>query len=1079
MRKILLVLLALSVLLGNFPAYAEADGEKLEFDVEAAGISKTGLHTADMLTDGDEGSFALVKDAKNAVLNVKLSERSDVSCVRIATSGFAAWQRVKAFKISSGDREFTVDVPETGAKTAWVEAEVDFADISGLNIEIAEVYPSTAAAAAIAEVEILGKAAKSDNAQPVRELVISQDFTIKASSGALGGWEYAPARAFDKNSQTIGGLADVANGYILFQFNTPTDVSKISFMYQVNNDWAVSKTVRFYTYNEQTKYRRKLTNPEPITDGVEYTLKNTAEWQSIDLNGDVYKGITHLLVRFTSGYISATNASWGGWKEMQLDGVPLSGRPTTEEIIATTLKSNTEILWDMGIVDAASPEEFMNKTPTRLDMAEAILKLNGEYDAAKNYVGTFNFSDADAENYNILSYIFAYKSFGITGDGNNNFMPYAPLDARACYKMLLSMLGYECGKDFLWGSQGELLYKLGIGDMLNEKEFSGKDMCNAIYEALTLCRKDGGQVMLDELHGKGLVPDSAWAAISDKQDRVSPVTDGAYEIPDTANRDGSFVFTYDEREHILKKEAFAYNTPFHYAGMYYGMLPESDARSKRAEFSAAMKKAGARSMRFPGGIPAHQYFIEGEKYAIELDKILKKNGVGFSGLYNSDDYNNAWYVDFYDFLDFCKENEIEPIFQTNPGFFVDKDGKVRQAYPCFGVKNTDAGLITVDELYDHDRIDEAVEAFAKNLDDILARGYSIESWEIGNEDNYRNYSSLLLTDLSNPLTEDFLEASVKYAREIKKRFPGAHITVPAGFPYEKLPAEDYALFDSITRHYPFGLWTIPPIAERDSAARLARTNEQNFVANYPKEKQRADSAEGKLSVDDTETMAWRYEGWDPSSLMHTFANALNTAHNWGELVFDSGFISVNVMHDLESPWFGHVLYDVSMDTGNRYFSWNRNVNYTVHKDDIPKSYVFKDTYYFNPASKAFEILGRHCGGRVLVNSETNVRRLTSGYASVDGDTVTFTVVNRLDTPNKVTISLPNIVIDAQKATAEVMQSDYLRAVLESEYKQYEQQICVRGNKADPGADAIELEIPQNAIMHFSVKLDKIIDTEAE
>ena len=60
-----------------------------------------------------------------------------------------------------------------------------------------------------------------------------------------------------------------------------------------------------------------------------------------------------------------------------------------------------------------------------------------------------------------------------------------------------------------------------------------------------------------------------------------------------------------------------------------------------------------------------------------------------------------------------------------------------------------------------------------------------------------------------------------------------------------------------------------------------------------------------------------------------------------------------------------------------------------------------------------------------------------------------------------------------------MQSDYLRAVLESEYKQYEQQICVRGNKADPGADAIELEIPQNAIMHFSVKLDKIIDTEAE
>lgn len=719
----------------------------------------------------------------------------------------------------------------------------------------------------------------------------------------------------------------------------------------------------------------------------------------------------------------------------------------------------------------------MNKTPTRLEMAKAILKLNGEYDKAVNYVGTFNFSDADAENYNVLSYIYAYKCFGIEGDGSNNFMPYEPVTARACYKILLSMLGYECGKDFTWDTQQDLLYRLGIGDMLNQTEFTGKDMCNAIYEALTLCRKGSEQVMLDELYQNGIISDSAWAAISDKQDKVSPITDGEYEIPDTVERDGTFSFTYDEAEHILRKESFAYNTPFHYAGMYYGMLPETDPRSKRAEFSEAMKKAGARAMRFPGGIPAHQYFIEGEEYAVQLDKILKENGVGFAGMYNSDDYNNAWYVDFYDFLDFCKENEIEPIFQINPSFFVDENGKVRQAYPCFGVKNTDEGLFTVAELYDHDRIDEAVEAFAKNLDEMLSRGYSIESWEIGNEDNYKNYSSLPITDMSNPLTEDFLEATAKYAREIKKRFPDAHITVPNGFPYEKMAPEDYALLDSTTRHYPFGLWTIPPIAEKNSAARLARTNEQNFVTNYPKEKQRADSAEGKLSVDDTETMAWRYEGWDPSSLMHTFANALNTAHNWGELVFDSGFISVNVMHDLESPWFGHVLYDVSMDTGNRYFSWNRNVSYTVHKDDIPSAYVFKDSYYFNPASKAFEILGRHCGGRVLVNSETNVRRLTSGYASVEGDEVTFTIVNRFDTPNMIQIQLPNIVIPQQTVTAEVMQSNYLRAVLEQEYNCYEQELEIKGNEDDISGYAIEFEILQNAIVHFSVKLNEIVKTE--
>ena len=1074
--KRILYFLVFAMLIGIMPDRVLADDTKLKIvQCESDGFLSGAATASENAVDGDEDSVALINTSISDRVHISLESAGRLSRIRIAVCDFPAWGKVEKVIVTVGDSSEEITVKHSGYGVAWAEKNIKTDETDELTLTVKSTPQNKVAA--ISEIELYGAGAEAGETAAARELEYGKDFSIKAKSQALGSWEYDLSRCHDKNSRTVGGLANLTDGFIVYEFQYPTDVTEIKFSCVLNNDWAVPREVELKAYNEDVVYRIKRTNPDPIGCGA-LTMQNAEGMQSFELGDDGCKRITHLIVEFNDAYISSTNAKWGAWREIEIYGIPHGDARPTSEIIDTELRSNVEILCDMGIVDGEPTEQYMQAVPRRIDMAKAVLRLTGEYDKAASYVGTYNFSDADADNYNLLSYIYAYKCFGIEGGGDNKFMPYELLTARACYKIILSYLGYSYGKDFKWDDLHELCYALGIGDMIYEESFTNKDMCNAIYESFNVPLKNTDEYFVDVLYSAGRIPDTAWKKISDKQDRITPILEGDYEMPDTVDRNGDFSFTYNEQEHILTPAAFCYNAPFHYAGIYYGTLPKSDPRSKREEFAKALERAGARALRFPGGTPAHQYLIEGEEYTVELYRKTV-DMVGWSGLYNPDDYNNAWYVKFYDYMDFCTEYNIEPVFQMNPSFFVDDKGVLRQAYPFRALKATDAGVETA-AIYDHDRIEEAIAAFERNLDDIVERGYKIKYWELGNEDNFSNYSALPLSDPNNPLTQDFLQAIAGYARAIKARFPDAHIIVCSGFPYKELMApEDFALLTAVTKHYPYGRWTTPPADEKTSAARLVRTNEQNFPANYSKEKLHADQAAGNLIIDDTETMAWRFEGWDPSSLQNTFAQALNTAHNWGELVFDTGFIGLNVMHDLGSPFFGAVEYDVCMDPGSRYFRWNSNTSLTVHRDDIPDMFIFEEAYYFSPASCAFELLGEHVGGRVLTNSRSNVDRYISGYASVDDSDVMFTIVNRFNEPIPVNIALPNIKISAQTAEAHILQSNYLRAVLEVEYNNITEPIAIKGNADDADANAIEFEAMPQSVTHFSVKFDNISGSQGE
>ena len=1071
MKKSVSIFLTLAMFAGFVPMQTVASETKLEIlRCESEGFREGAGTKPENLFDGDEESVVLMDTSVSETATIKLQSATDITKIRIALRDFPAWKNIEKITLKAGDKSEEIYVKYKNHGVLWIEREVDFEKAENLELIIKTVR-NKKQVAAVSELELYGETVEFEGSNTPKVLEYEKEFSVKAKSKELG--DYNLKYCFDSNSRTTGGLGSLTNGYMVFEFPYPTDVSEMRFICVENGDWAIPKEVAVKVYDENVIYRTKRENPDPIDCGT-LSFAKTDNEQVFDFASRNGNRITHLILEFNDAYISSTKAAWGGFKEIVICGVPHNDARPTSEIIATELKSNVEILCDMGIVDGEPTEEYMQGTPSRIDMVVSMLKMTGEYEKALSYVGTYNFSDATEENYNILSYIYAYKCFGIVGDGSNRFLPYEPLTAKACYKMILGYLGYSCGKDYTWDNMSEFCYKLGIGDMITISDITNRDMCNAIYESFYVPIKETDTYFIDMLREKGRIPEVAWAKISDKQDKSSPILDGTYEIPDTVDRNGDFSFKYDETEHIMPATSFCYNAPFHYAGLYYGMLPKDDPLSKREEFAAALKRAGGRSLRFPGGTPAHQYLMEGEEYTIELYRKTVDR-VGWKGLYNPDDYNNHWYVSVYDFLDFCKEYDVEPVLQMNPSFFVDKEGVVRQAYPYRTVKVTDEGMSTLDSVYDHDRIDEAIEAFEKNLDEIISRGYKVKYWELGNEDNFSNYSTLPLSDPENPLTQDFLQAIAGYARAIKARIPDAHIIVCSGFPYKELMApEDYANLTALTKHYPYARWSNPPTGDRTGAADLARSNEQNFPQNYSKEKLHKAQENGDLIIDDTETMAWRFENWDPSSLQATFAQAINTAHNWGELVFDSGFTSLNVMHDLGSPFFGSVMYDVYFDVGSRYFRWRTNTPaYTVHMDDIPDIYKFEEAYYFTPASVVFEMLGQHVGGRVLTNSRSNVDRKISGYASIKDGEVMFTIVNRFNETIPVNITLENIKVPQQTASAKILQSNYLRAILESEYNQFTADLEIKGNVEDRAENAMEIEVMPQSITHFSIKVDSV------
>ncbi len=1035
------------------------------------------------ICDGSLDTIAVLSPAKNAEFSIEFAGTVNIEKLSVSTKNFSGWNKIKSLEISF-DNGNSADLKLENSNDSILTTELVQAQkgVKNITFKIAELY-GTQEAVGIAEISFSGTAnfeGSSEEAELAeRTLVYGKDFSYKKAN-----WKVSdPQNWFDNNVNTRELQSPSIKGtYVVYEFTYPTDVTEFVYTPVVNSDWAVTSEFEFGVYNEENIFRSLLKYPEPIYS-AKYPASTVAGTHTIDLRQDeLFKGITHLMIKSSDVRIFKETSSWGGFSEMKIKGIKHTEKQKTSEIIKTSLDTNAHMIYEWGLVEKINGEEDNHRIPTRMEAVDAILKLNGEYEKASNYVGTFNFNDIPKESpyYNRLSYVFAYKRFGIVGDGTGCFNPDSPVTPQAMYKMLLSYMGYNCGEDYEWDTMYSFLRSKVAGDSMYCEPFAVKDMSNCIYEMLSLNPKNETRALSEILYDKGIMPESAWNMFVVKNDRKVERDLSEYIPPETANRSGDFTFELNDSAKLINDYHFCYNVCYHYSGSYYGTLPKDDPRNLREKFNESLQKIGAKTMRFPGGNTVHYYFYEGERFGKQLLYDIEDHvGVKPSGFYDPDDPDDKYYTDFWNFMDFCNEYGYDILLQVNPSFFVDENGtedtsddRIRMAYPEMALKtNPDGSISTIPGYYDHNRIDEAAEQLRRNIKRMKEKGYNVTKWEIGNEDHWKNTGGQPYEN--NQYVKDCFEAIIAYAKVINEEIDNPTIIID-GFDLQQamdvgyLTDEDLKLLDGIAPHYPFARWAGPLYYEaRTNPSMFAAVNDVHFEQSWNNNL----AYTWLLERMTTETTTYRFQLWSSSSIQQTFGSALSTAHNWGQVIFDTGFNLV-VLHDLESPWFGYILHDSTFNPGYGYFNRHGAGYANLMPDDIPDHYKFYDRYFTSSAGVSIDILSNHIGGTTLDALDSNMDRLVSAYASVKDKELMITVVNRLNDERPVNIKFNNLSIAPQDAKALVFTSDDITAVFETDYTINEDVVIpINGNIENNTSNAISFTATPFSVTQLVVNLE--------
>jgi hypothetical protein len=836
-----------------------------------------------------------------------------------------------------------------------------------------------------------------------RNFVINKDVFLDNPEITIGNSEgsYGVENAFDNDSNTVFRVTDLLNDDMIFSFKYPADITEISFTSHAQKKrdswyesethrWLRAKKVDIYAYTDDYVYRNKK-SPKLIKT---ITLADSTNKQTFDLSGDNLEGVTHLIFKTTSAYsVEEGDLVCGGFKEMSITGRQDKNNLSVDKLSNPYLYEHSTIMSELGIGLSQNPKT------------------------------------AEIKN--------ALKKIGITATVYGSDDSY--MSAEQLYKNIAAYAGYS-DQEFL---------DLGIATLRGITRLTKKDVEIGICEALMTPIKSSGTRIVRKIWDDKLIEEGTYNRIFDKITVYKDANIGEFSKPDDISAGTNFTLTKNNSGKEIMPTNFAYNMPFHYQGGYLGTLPVDNPDSTRDEFADALSDIGCKALRFPGGAATHQYFIEGEEYVKSLNKQLNSR---FGGLYDANSKNSSYCIDFYNFMDFCQETGIEPIFEVNTSFYVDSDDDKIHAITKNRYVADEEGNIRSDatSYYDRDRITEAARELGNRIDEMLANGYSIKYWEIGNEDystlNYEKKSTLTTSDTA---TINYAAIVTAFVNVIKAKIPNAYIIVTGqAFPekIEDIYSANGVLnkISATSTHYPFSLWRAPKASQRDDLTYFNVNNEVQFATFS------TNNTGYRLPICTTETMTYRYELWDESAIQHTFAMALNTADQWGEAVFDTSW-DITVMHDLESNYFGYLLYGSKFNPKNRHF-----VNYDVNTvtDDIPKDYSCENSYFENPAGRALGILSAHTGGKVLTNTVTAENRLISVFASEKDGKITVTVVNKTNSSSNVNLTFSGYSsFPSQSVTVKRMYTDTLAAMLQREYTEDTFQKNVSGNSISYSAHA--------------------------
>lgn len=118
----------------------------------------------------------------------------------------------------------------------------------------------------------------------------------------------------------------------------------------------------------------------------------------------------------------------------------------------TTNNTDTEIAKGLGLIksDESAPE-YLKSDIQRIQAAIMLLRLLGKEGEAQAFKGTENFKDANllkGDTVNLLAYLKANPQYGFAGYENGNFGVKDKMLPQQLYKVLLTVMGFEQGKDF-------------------------------------------------------------------------------------------------------------------------------------------------------------------------------------------------------------------------------------------------------------------------------------------------------------------------------------------------------------------------------------------------------------------------------------------------------------------------------------------------------------------------------------------------------------------------------------------------------------------------------------------------------
>ncbi len=413
---------------------------------------------------------------------------------------------------------------------------------------------------------------------------------------------------------------------------------------------------------------------------------------------------------------------------------------------------------------------------------------------------------------------------------------------------------------------------------------------------------------------------------------------------------------------------FTANADYMHDGLYYGTLPESNPLNKRKQFAEALKTAGIRVIRFPGGMPCHRYLIEGQKYQNK----------------------KACYPLINNVLEFCREYGIELLFQTNDLRFVNKDGKLERIF-----KKAKASNGT-------NKVAEATKALSRFINSIPA-GCKIKYWEIGNE------------DFSLMSVEHYVLLVNSFVKVIKVKFPDAIITVTGNVWTTRLCElmKQSGIDKDITYlavHYPWGSHWRPVDNSPIGNADLDRfvMSELRWDLNMKAHKQMMVKA-GVTHIKPaaTETNVYKFHVWNTGLVIYTPAQALTLAHNWIEAM-KLPDMDIMAYHDLDSTYFGLMPYDTWFDPKKRVF-------HQIPKDmkscppGADKRYFAQNRYTLYSSAYAMGVLSRHIGESILKTTITAPKEPTS---VINADQLVtrgkhclrITLVNRAKVPRSFTLN---------------------------------------------------------------------------